>query len=70
VKKIGIIVLIIGVIVTFSTGFSFFTREKVVDIGSVQISADKKHTVSWPPILGLVIVVAGAGIIFFGSRKA
>lgn len=68
-KKAGIVVLVIGLIVTFSTGFSFFTKEKVVDIGSVEISADKKHTVSWPPILGLVIAAAGAGMIFFGRKS-
>lgn len=69
-KKAGIIILVIGIIITCTTGFSFLTKEKVVDIGNIQISADKKHTIVWPPILGLVIVAAGTGVIFFSSRKA
>jgi hypothetical protein len=68
-KKIGVIVFVIGVIVALSTGFSFFTKEKVVDIGNIEISADKKHSVEWPPILGVVIALAGAGLFFFGDRK-
>jgi hypothetical protein len=36
-KKIGISLIVIGLILTLVTGFRFFPREKVVDMGSLKI---------------------------------
>lgn len=68
-KKIGIIILAIGLIITLITGFKFVTREKVVDIGELQISRNKNHSVAWSPIVGIVTMVVGGGLIVFGLKK-
>lgn len=68
-KKIGLIVLIIGLVITLFTGFKYITREKVVDIGEIQISRDKTNSVSWSPLIGVSVMVVGAGIFLFGSKK-
>lgn len=68
-KTIGIIILVIGLIGTIYTGFNFITKEKVVDIGKIEISADKKHGLRWSPILGIVFVAVGAGLYMVGSKK-
>ena len=68
-KKAGIIILIIGLIVTMVTGLSFVTREKVVDIGKLEITANKKHSLSWSPVAGVVMMVVGAGIYLIGRKK-
>lgn len=44
------------------TGFSYFTTEKVVDIGSIQITKEKKHKVNWSPIIGGILIVGGVVI--------
>jgi hypothetical protein len=69
-KKTGIIVLIIGLAFTVITGLSFFTREKVVDIGTLEISAKKKHSISWSPIVGIIAVALGGGLYFFGRKHS
>jgi hypothetical protein len=68
-KKIGLIILIIGLVITLFTGFKYITREKVVDIGEIQISRDKTNTVSWSPLIGVAVMVLGAGIFLFGPKK-
>lgn len=68
-KKTGIIILIIGLVVTMITGFSFITREKVVDIGKFEIKANKKHSLSWSPVVGAVMMVVGAGVYLVGTKK-
>ncbi len=68
-KKIGLIVLIIGLAITLFTGFKYITREKVVDIGDIQISRDKTNTVSWSPLIGVGVMVVGAGIFLFGQKS-
>ena len=67
-KTAGIVLIVIGLIFTIVTGFKFFTKEKVVDIGSVEISASKPHRVDWSPYMGVGIIVVG-GILFIAGRK-
>jgi hypothetical protein len=68
-KKAGIIILIIGLVVTIVTGLSFVTREKVVDIGELEIHANKKHSLSWSPVVGVVMMAIGAGVYLVGTKK-
>jgi hypothetical protein len=44
------------------------TREKVVDIGELEITANKNHTLKWSPIAGVVMIVVGGGLYLFGSK--
>jgi hypothetical protein len=68
-KKIGFVILAIGILITIFTGFKFVTREKVVDVGEIQISRNKKHSVAWSPLIGVAVMVVGGGIILFGEKK-
>jgi hypothetical protein len=68
-KSVGLIILFVGLAITVVTGFSFVTREKVVDLGEVQISRNKNHNVAWSPIAGVVVMAIGGGILLLGYRK-
>ncbi|PPL03702.1 hypothetical protein [Parapedobacter indicus] len=68
-RTIGIILIIIGIVMLVWTGFSFTREEKVVDIGALEISADKKEQVNWPPYVGGVILVAGVVLVLVPRRK-
>jgi hypothetical protein len=68
-KKIGIFIFAIGFIITIITGFNFVTREKIVDIGEVKISRNKNHSVAWSPILGIVVMTIGGGVLLLGYRS-
>ena len=62
-------ILIIGILLTLLAGFNFVTREKVVDLGSVEIMQNKKHSLPWSPIAGGVLIVIGGGILFIQNKK-
>jgi hypothetical protein len=68
-KKAGLVVLVLGVILTIFTAFTFFTREKIVDIGSLKITANKPHHLRWSPLVGVAVMGAGGIMIFIGSKK-
>ena len=68
-KKAGIAILIIGLLLTIFTTFNYFTREKVVDLGEIEISANKKHRVAWSPFLGLGVMAVGGVVILMASKK-
>jgi uncharacterized membrane protein YidH (DUF202 family) len=67
-RKLGVFLIIIGFILTLVTGFKFFTKEKVVDLGKIEVSADKPHNIVWSPYLGIGIMVVG-GILFIATGR-
>jgi len=68
-KNVAIIIFVIGVLLTAYTSFNLVTKEKVVDIGKIEITKDKNNYVAWPPLLGIGLMTLGAGIFLFGPRK-
>jgi len=68
-KKAGLVVLVLGILLTIFTAITFFTREKVVDIGSLKITANKPHHLSWSPLIGIAVMGAGGVMILLGSKK-
>jgi uncharacterized membrane protein YidH (DUF202 family) len=68
-KKIGILMIVIGLLISVFTGFNYITREKVVDLGDLEISANKNHTLEWSPIAGVVMIVVGVGLYLAGPKK-
>ena len=66
---IGIILIAIGIIALAYGGITYTKREKVIDAGPLQVSADKEKTIPLPPILGGICLVGGILLVVVGSRK-
>ncbi len=66
---VGILLIIIGVIALAYGGITYTKREKVIDAGPLQVSADKEKTIPLPPILGGLCLVGGIVLVVAGSRK-
>ena len=67
-RAIGIILIVIGLIGIVWGGFSYTTREKVVDIGPIHATREKTHDVPLPPIAGAVALVGGVVLLVAGKR--
>jgi hypothetical protein len=65
-KKAGIFIMVAGLGLTIFTAFTIFTREKVVDLGELQISMNKPHHLNWSPLVGISVMVVG-GILYWQS---
>ena len=68
-KIIGIILIGLGILMMVYTGFNYVTKEKVVDLGPIQINADKNHPVQWSPIVGLVLIIGGIVVVAVDKKK-
>ena len=68
-KKAGIVVFLIGLTLTLFTTITFFTREKVVDLGKLEITAKKAHHLTISPFIGIAIMGIG-GIMYWQSDKS
>ena len=67
-KNVGIVVIVIGLLMIAYTGFNFITKEKVVDVGPIEINKEKDHPVQWSPIVGVVLVVGGIAMIALNKK--
>ncbi|HAQ21382.1 MAG TPA: hypothetical protein DCR40_19460 [Prolixibacteraceae bacterium] len=68
-KKLGIVLAAIGLIMIIYTGFNFVTKEKVVDLGPIEINKETNHPVQWSPIVGVVLLVGGI-VVFVTGKKS
>ena len=68
-RTIALVMIVLGILMLVWTGFKYTQKEKIVDAGPIQISADKEKSVNWPPYVGGIILVAGV-VILTTSKKS
>jgi hypothetical protein len=67
-KLVGLALIVLGIISFAWQGITYTKKEKVLDIGPIQATADKEKTIPLPPILGGICLVGGI-LIFMTGRK-
>ena len=65
---LGMILIALGLLGLGWGGFTYTTREKVVDIGPIHATRDKTHNVPLPPIAGAVALIGGI-VLLVARRK-
>ena len=65
---IGALLIALGVIALAYQGFSYTKREKVIDIGPIEATAETTERVPLPPILGVVAIGAGVVLLLAGKK--
>ena len=68
-KIVGVLLIILGVVALAYGGFSYTTTKKAVDMGPIQINQKESHSVPLPPVLGVIAIVGGGGLLYFGAKK-
>ena len=66
---IAIILIALGIAAFAYQGITYTTREKVVDLGPIQVTAEKTKTFPLPPVVGAIAIVGGIVLLVMGSRK-
>ncbi len=69
-KMAGIIIFAVGLLMTVYTGFTYVTKEKVVDLGAVEITKDNEHAVNWQPYVGVAAMVIGGIVLILDKKKS
>jgi hypothetical protein len=63
VKILGVLLVVLGLLGLLYGGITWTRKDKVVDAGPIEITADKHERVSIPPIAGGLLVVAGVALL-------
>ena len=68
-KLIGIVLIILGVGGLAYGGIQWTTKEKVVDMGPLQVTHDKTQSLPLPPIAGGICLIAGVVLLVAAGRQ-
>jgi uncharacterized membrane protein len=66
---IGLALIILGVVALAYQGITYTTQEKVIDLGPLKATVEKKETIPLPPLLGGLALAGGIVLLIVGARK-
>jgi len=69
ITMMGILLVVLGALALVYQGFTYTRQEKVLDIGPIHATADKQEHVPLPPIVGGLVLAAGAVLLVIGAKK-
>jgi hypothetical protein len=69
VRIIAILLIVIGLVALATGGITYTRREKVVDIGPIEATAEKRDRIPLPPLLGGAALAGGVVLLIAGGRK-
>jgi uncharacterized membrane protein YidH (DUF202 family) len=73
-KVVGLLLVIVGVVALLYSGVTYTRREKIVDLGPVQIEKKTTERIPIPPIVGGLALVGGIVLVLSnrgsGDRRA
>ena len=68
-RIIGMLMIVIGAAMLIWTGFTYTKKEKIIDAGPIQVSANKQESVNWPPYLGGILLVGGIVVLVTAKKS-
>ncbi|MBV5306684.1 MAG: DUF3185 domain-containing protein [Desulfobulbaceae bacterium] len=67
---IAVMLIALGIVAFAYQGITYTTKEKVVDLGALQVTAETKKTLPLPPIVGAIALVGGIVLLVMGQKKS
>lgn len=68
-KIAGIVLIVLGVLALAYQGIRYTTREKLIDIGPLKVTASERKTIPLPPVVGGIALVAGIALVLADRKK-
>jgi len=68
-KLAGIILIVLGALALAYQGIRYTTREKLIDLGSIEVTASERKNIPLPPIVGGIAIVAGIALVLVDRKK-
>jgi len=65
---VGALLIVLGGIVVALQGVSYVRDRQEVSFGPIEFSAEERGFI--PPVVGLIVMVAGIGLVLTGRRRA
>jgi len=66
---IGLILAVLGLVALAVPSYTFFTTERVANVGFFTIDMSRPHTIVFNPIVGGIALAAGIVLVLVGLRS-
>jgi len=70
ITLVGIALIVLGIVAFAYQGITYTSREKIIDIGPFQATADTQKTIPLSPLVGGMALVGGIVLVVVGAKKA
>ena len=70
IALVGIALILLGLVALAYKGFTYTSREKVVELGPLQATAETQKTIPLPPVLGGLSLATGIILVIVGVKKS
>jgi uncharacterized membrane protein len=70
ITLVGIALIVLGIVAFAYQGITYTSREKIIDIGPIQATADTKKTIPLSPLFGGLALVGGIVLVVVGAKKS
>jgi hypothetical protein len=67
---LGAVLIVLGVGALLFGHFSYSETKPVLKAGPLEINSQENHTVWIPTVAGIVVVLAGLGLVLAGRRQS
>ncbi len=65
---LAVLLIVLGVVALTYQGITYTTVEKTIDLGPLQVTAERTHTIPLAPILGVLALGGGAAMLWASKR--
>ena len=66
---LGIMLVVLGALALAYQGINYTHREKVLDVGPIHATEDRRKQIPLPPILGGLVLLGGVALLVVGARQ-
>ena len=70
ITLVGIALIVLGIVAFSYQGITYTSREKIIDIGPIQATADTQKTIPLSPLLGGLALGGGIVLVVVGAKKS
>jgi hypothetical protein len=66
---VGVVLIALGIVALAYGGFSFTSKDTVIDVGAIEITREDRDWVAMPPVLGGGAILIGVALLVASGRK-
>ena len=67
-KLIGVVLIVLGICALALGSIRYIDRDKVVDLGPLEVTTERHRSIPLSPVLGIGALVGGVVLVMAGSR--
>ena len=68
-RALAVILIVLGVIALAVPSFTFFTQERIADVGFFHIDVQRPHTIILNPAVGIAALAVGVILLLVGRGR-